>query len=165
MESRTIQIPNGDRMVNFTYYYCEICGKELPECNPHYIDDDKYYCGECAYLADMMTDKEYAKSFVFSISGARTAKRDGEIFMVRGNEKFPWERSKKQERNTREYAAWRRKVFERDDFTCQECGQRGGTLNAHHIKSFSKFKNLRYVLSNGLTLCEQCHKRKHRKEV
>lgn len=55
-----------------------------------------------------------------------------------------------------EYKNWRRKVFERDDFTCRECGATG-YVTAHHIKSFALYKNLRYELSNGLTLCEGCH--------
>jgi len=35
------------------------------------------------------------------------------------------------------YRQWVSDVFTRDDFTCQECRQRGGYLNVHHIKSFS----------------------------
>lgn len=61
-------------------------------------------------------------------------------------------------RKSRTYREWRRKVFERDDFTCQRCGRRGGNLHAHHIRSFALFPNLRVELSNGLTLCIGCHR-------
>lgn len=53
---------------------------------------------------------------------------------------------------------WREKVFRRDDFTCQECGQRGGKLSAHHIQGWKEHPSLRYELSNGVTLCVECHK-------
>lgn len=66
-------------------------------------------------------------------------------------------------RTSPEYNEWRRKVFERDDYTCQICGQRGGKLNAHHIKRFADFPEKRCELSNGITLCERCHKNIHRK--
>lgn len=55
------------------------------------------------------------------------------------------------------YKEWRTKVFERDDYTCQECGIRGGYLYAHHIEPWAKNKDLRFELSNGVTLCKQCH--------
>ena len=58
-----------------------------------------------------------------------------------------------------EYKAWRTAVFERDDFTCQECGLRGGELNAHHIKSFSRHHELRFDVANGTTLCLGCHEK------
>ena len=55
------------------------------------------------------------------------------------------------------YKKWRTSVFERDKYTCQGCGLEGCYLEAHHIKSWSKFPKLRYVLSNGLSLCLDCH--------
>lgn len=55
------------------------------------------------------------------------------------------------------YRTWRGGVFVRDDYTCQGCKQRGGYLTAHHIKSFAHYPDLRYDISNGLTLCEPCH--------
>lgn len=61
-------------------------------------------------------------------------------------------------RRTLEQREWRIAVFERDDYTCQICGKRGGKLNADHIKPYAKYPELRTVLSNGRTLCVACHK-------
>lgn len=57
------------------------------------------------------------------------------------------------------YANWRSKVFERDNHTCQGCGERGGYLEAHHIKSWSRFPKLRFKVGNGLALCKKCHEK------
>ena len=58
------------------------------------------------------------------------------------------------------YRLWRKAVFERDDYTCQDCGKRGGKLNADHIKPFALFPELRFNVSNGRTLCSvPCHRR------
>ena len=54
---------------------------------------------------------------------------------------------------------WRMAVFQRDNFTCQHCGARGGRLNAHHIKPFKAHPELRHDLANGQTLCVPCHKK------
>lgn len=74
------------------------------------------------------------------------------------------------------YIEWRKKVFERDNYTCQKCGSRSGNgkkvvLNVDHIKPFSSIihenniKNYRdslqckelWDLDNGRTLCVDCH--------
>ena len=54
---------------------------------------------------------------------------------------------------------WRKAVFERDNWTCQACNVRGGTLNADHIKPFYLFPELRFSLDNGRTLCVACHRK------
>ena len=56
-----------------------------------------------------------------------------------------------------EYKHWRTDVFKRDEYTCRGCGVVSGYLTAHHIKSFAHYPELRFELTNGLTLCEPCH--------
>ncbi len=61
------------------------------------------------------------------------------------------------------YQNWRRKVFERDSYTCQMCeDKRGNNLNAHHLDSWAEFPERRYDVDNGQTLCEECHTLVHR---
>jgi len=62
-----------------------------------------------------------------------------------------------------EYINWRKKVFERDNFICQECKEKGGVLHSHHKKPFASFPELRFDSNNGITLCKKCHlKVKHK---
>ena len=64
---------------------------------------------------------------------------------------------------TKSYKKWREAVFKRDDWTCQKCLKKGGTLNAHHIKSWVDNPKLRYTVYNGITLCIKCHRLVHKK--
>lgn len=65
----------------------------------------------------------------------------------------------RRQRNTMEYARWRQQVFERDAYTCRQCGIRGVRLHADHIKPFATHPRLRFELDNGRTLCVSCHRK------
>lgn len=61
-------------------------------------------------------------------------------------------------RHSSEMKNWRKQVFERDNYTCQCCGDnKGGNLRAHHVLNFSEYLDLRFDINNGITLCSDCH--------
>ena len=88
-----------------------------------------------------------------------------------------------------EYFQWRNAIYERDNYTCQECGDKtGGNLNAHHngksyavllqeflqeYDQFSPFEDQHTLLrlamkwqpfwtAEGITYCDDCHTKKHK---
>jgi hypothetical protein len=68
-------------------------------------------------------------------------------------------------RESNEYKLWRKSVFIRDNYTCQECGLRSKAgciiiIEAHHIKPFYIFPEMRFIVDNGITLCKKCHNKK-----
>lgn len=57
-----------------------------------------------------------------------------------------------------EYQRWRKAVMRRDNYTCQICGDnRGGDLEADHIKPRYWYPELTLDIDNGRTLCKDCH--------
>lgn len=67
-------------------------------------------------------------------------------------------------RHNIDYRLWREAIFKRDSYTCKQCGDsRGRNLNAHHIKPFSLFPEVRFAIDNGITLCIECHRKTHKK--
>lgn len=63
--------------------------------------------------------------------------------------------------NDPKYKKWRKRVYIRDRWACKMPGCAGmdKKLNAHHIKKWAGYPALRYVISNGITLCRACHDR------
>ncbi len=59
------------------------------------------------------------------------------------------------------HSSWAESVISRDKATCQRCGAQGVPMHAHHVKPFEKFPELRFDVSNGVTLCYACHWREH----
>ena len=61
---------------------------------------------------------------------------------------------------------WQKKrlqVFDRDNWTCQKYKIRGGKLHPHHIQNFAEHPELRFEVSNGITLSEKAHREFHKK--
>ena len=64
-------------------------------------------------------------------------------------------------RNVPELREWTKAVYERDNYTCDICSQRGVRLNAHHLDCWAGHPDKRYDVDNGITLCISHHKKFH----
>ena len=65
---------------------------------------------------------------------------------------------------------WKKKiqeVFKRDNYSCKDCGYKKETdkkLIIHHVKTWAEYPKLRFENSNLVTLCEECHWKRHSKD-
>lgn len=59
-------------------------------------------------------------------------------------------------RQNADYQQWRRAVLKRDQYRCVQCGA-DEQLHAHHLVGFTSNPSLRLSVSNGQTLCRDCH--------
>lgn len=64
---------------------------------------------------------------------------------------------------TEDDAKWSKAVKDRDGYCCQNpnCNSRVGIMHAHHIESYVDNPDVRTALSNGITLCNDCHTEFH----
>ena len=165
---RIAKIPNGDIQVNYAFYKCDKCGLELPEQYPRFNNGNVDYCFECSFKQRLIDEKLFLDSgsgFNSDMFHAGINPENGKITLWDIHAIAPWEKNPKQTRQSTQYIEWRTKIFERDNFTCQKCRQHGGDLNAHHLKSYAEYPKLRLILENGITLCFQCHRKRHKKLV
>jgi hypothetical protein len=125
---------------------CTNCGKKIKIRKTRYEQAEHNFCNQDCYFEWFQGDNTYWYG--------KTGKKNNN-----------WEGGLTKEytlaRHNTQYKLWRNSVFERDDYTCQKCGNYGSKLEAHHIKGFAKYKDLRYAIDNGITLCKKCHKRFH----
>ena len=113
---------------------CQCCGEKFE----FVVSAKRKYCSDkCARLHGRITRKGEGNP---SWKGGTTA----EGIRIRGSAAF---------------REWRKAVFERDNYTCQDCNNRGGDLEAHHIKEFAFYPELRFDVDNGQTLCVRCHRK------
>lgn len=156
------QEQNGDGYSSYYMLECDSCNDIFPDSNIHYVRNQHHYCWDCAYRLKMITDADYLRYLPYPAK--RVAINPITYAIETTMNKFSWEKTDKDYRGIKEYADWRTLVFIRDDFTCKLCGQNGGELEAHHIKTFNQYPKLRFEVSNGITLCKQCHKKHHKED-
>jgi len=145
---------------------CLVCGKEL-KVKPCEAWKSKYCSRKCYFVgrnnlsafktgsaAHSMPHTEETKCKISQYQQTHMRRGIDHPNYIDGGQKT--ERHKAMTRC--EYRNWRKSVFERDNYTCQNCGQHGGHLQADHIKPWWLYPKLRYELANGRTLCIPCHK-------
>lgn len=144
------------------YDICRECKEKVWDRNGFFpINSGKNWIHpDCAYKVGLLDTKGLGWYF----NKNHAAIHSGVLYLWdRGPKPWTIKKTKKQRRQSVRYKRWRGAVFHRDNHTCQVCKVRGGELNAHHIKHFSKHPLFRYVLSNGITLCKGCHRKEHAK--
>lgn len=67
-----------------------------------------------------------------------------------------------------DWHARRRQVYQRDEWTCQNCGRQGGPfgdveLHCHHV--VPKARGGSHRVSNLVTLCDDCHRAVHNRSA
>ncbi len=110
---------------------------------------------------------ESRKGNKFSLGHKQTPEHRRKISITNsGSRAFNWmggltEKNRKI-RNNIDFRLWRESVFARDNWTCQQCINRGVELHPHHIKNFSQYPELRFAIDNGITFCKDCHYEFHK---
>jgi hypothetical protein len=134
-------------------------GENSPKYVKH-IEAVCEWCGKSRFLSPC-----FAKGARFC---GKPCRNEWQSKRMSGEDSPNWKGGKSSWRKSlmasREYKEWRGKVFARDSYTCQRCGDsKGGNLNAHHIQHVAHYPDLVLVVENGITLCEDCHVETHKR--
>lgn len=77
---------------------------------------------------------------------------------------IPWNKGTGETKNGWKAREWIKSVKERDNYICQHCGCNNRLrMQAHHIVPWKDSIELRFELTNGMTLCRSCHKKEDRR--
>ena len=135
-------------------FNCDRCGMEVTQLLNDYsshVANGEIYRGDNHWITGTKFSDEHRKK----MSDAQ-----------KGELGHNWQGGKKTERElirkSLEYKMWRESVFERDNYTCQNCLSRNGNgrkinLEAHHWLPFHMYISGRFETNNGHTLCVDCH--------
>ena len=120
---------------------CDKCGKEYKLSYSSYIKvvhDGKNYCKKCASKVLNSCENNHRWN-------ANKTQEEREV-----GRKIP------------EYTEFIKKVLARDNYTCQCCEKEAHVdVEVHHLDGYDWCKEKRTDETNGITLCESCHKNFH----
>ena len=120
------------------------------ENNPNFRGGQEKACAHCGtkfYVQPALAHRQFCSKPCADIGG----------FRYTGKEHPNYREDARRRNRCNEHAKWREAVLARDGGVCQHCGTSGVELHAHHLKSHKDHPDLRFVLSNGITLCYRCH--------
>lgn len=141
---------------------CDRCQQRLIEEYSYYKNKTNTYCADCSFILNKINEEEYLSTLPICLSNLHAEVINEEIIVWNGNIHPLDKKRDKLDRRCKQYREWRKEVLKRDEYKCTKCNNKK-RLEAHHIKKFSKYKELRFELDNGITLCKECHKEIHRK--
>lgn len=90
-------------------------------------------------------------------------KFEAAAFFGEVNEFTPFMRDAHMRPPANEWRMLRETVFERDDYTCRYCGERGGRLECDHVQPVARGGS--HLLSNLVTACFSCNRSKRDKTL
>ena len=110
--------------------------------------------GKCVICGDQIVGKRYktcSKKCLLKLRHHNSLRSNNSQWS--GGFSYEYKKGK----TSKKWKMLRKSIYKRDNFTCQECGQVGGKLNAHHIIPWriSKDDNP----ANLITLCKPCHRK------
>ena len=147
----------GRLKIDFGTKFCQFCGERI-ELKIHRDLVRKKYCGRSCRQKGRFLSGEWSMDQLWEKNNTPEVNKK-KANKGEKNPRYITDRTKlKCKRTMLESREGRKQVFIRDNYTCKECGTRGGILNADHIKSWELFPDLRFNLDNGRTLCLRCHK-------
>lgn len=114
------------------------------------------------------TKKKIGKANAIKLKGRKRSKESimKQSLSIRKEKHWNWKGGIKKDKDKRksfEGKIWRENIFKRDNYTCRSCGKTKCEIHPHHIKNYAKYKDLRFNIKNGITLCKQCHREFHLK--
>lgn len=148
---------------------CSVCGSEYEQYN--YRSKTSRFCSKdcwsqrnppdmkhCGYCGKEFRSEDRRAQFC-----SRPCARKAEIGIKAHARKDGKSMERERAGRANELTVWRKQVYARDGYACQRCGGKG-RIHAHHIKPWAEYPELRFDVSNGLTLCEDCHGKEHGKD-
>lgn len=122
---------------------CKVCGIEYERSLSHSNRGKNTYCSNQCRAKDTASwnSGELNKNWKGGISGVASLR---------------W---------APEYRIWQKTVFQRDRFLCIICespNTHKNPLHAHHIVPWSIAEELRFEISNGMTIHKECHQLLHK---
>ena len=166
---------------------CEYCGKKiekyLSRVKDYFLGKKKHiYCStECAALArkkQVEVSCDYCQK-KYTIIESRFKKNKNNFCCLEHKKAFVHKEKEtyfeisRYLKGSKKYNTWRNLCMERDSFKCVEC-HKDSDLAVHHINElYNIVKKYNFVLedilnsfefndiNNGMTLCKECHNKKH----